>query len=254
MPPPPQGPVQMAVGPGLLCKAGSPKAGQQRNNKMDSLLLKTRKLATSHGCQSLQPIEGRQHQGIAGRLGTTGPGDRETTNGLSSTTAWYLDFLRGTSGFSVNVPASNMEAAAPFMAWLWKSQSITSAVVTSPSIFTEGDKDIPQWKKCQKKFVAMFVYYTLEWGDMCLGQAWVCSSGGECIESHCSFFTLCARHSLFIFEKVHLPLFCQGFSCLMSSVSCYMGHSVGWDLGGFQTIAVVPYPTHSVPDLTLPKA
>ncbi|XP_064340089.1 uncharacterized protein LOC135320871 isoform X4 [Camelus dromedarius] len=62
MPPPPQGPVQMAVGPGLLCKAGSPKAGQQRNNKMDSLLLKTRKLATSHGCQSLQPIEGRQHQ------------------------------------------------------------------------------------------------------------------------------------------------------------------------------------------------
>ncbi|XP_064340093.1 uncharacterized protein LOC135320871 isoform X5 [Camelus dromedarius] len=63
MPPPPQGPVQMAVGPGLLCKAGSPKAGQQRNNKMDSLLLKTRKLATSHGCQSLQPIEGRQHQG-----------------------------------------------------------------------------------------------------------------------------------------------------------------------------------------------
>ncbi|XP_074216741.1 uncharacterized protein LOC141577079 isoform X2 [Camelus bactrianus] len=65
MPPPPQGPVQMAVGPGLLCKAGSPKAGQQRNNKMDSLLLKTRKLATSHGCQSLQPIEGRQHQAHA---------------------------------------------------------------------------------------------------------------------------------------------------------------------------------------------
>ncbi|XP_064340082.1 uncharacterized protein LOC135320871 isoform X3 [Camelus dromedarius] len=64
MPPPPQGPVQMAVGPGLLCKAGSPKAGQQRNNKMDSLLLKTRKLATSHGCQSLQPIEGRQHQAL----------------------------------------------------------------------------------------------------------------------------------------------------------------------------------------------
>ena len=41
--------LQMAVGPGLPCTAGSDEAGQQRNKKMDSLLLKTRMAATSHG-------------------------------------------------------------------------------------------------------------------------------------------------------------------------------------------------------------
>ncbi|XP_044803805.1 uncharacterized protein LOC123335130 isoform X3 [Bubalus bubalis] len=47
----PAEPQQMAVGPGLPCTAGSDEAGQQRNKKMDSLLLKTRMPATSHGCQ-----------------------------------------------------------------------------------------------------------------------------------------------------------------------------------------------------------
>ncbi|MXQ83790.1 hypothetical protein E5288_WYG002531 [Bos mutus] len=41
--------VEMAVGPGLPCTAGSDEAGQQRNKKMDSLLLKPRMAATSHG-------------------------------------------------------------------------------------------------------------------------------------------------------------------------------------------------------------
>ena len=41
--------LQMAVGPGLPCTAGSDEAGQQRSKKMDSLLLKTRMPATSHG-------------------------------------------------------------------------------------------------------------------------------------------------------------------------------------------------------------
>lgn len=41
--------LQMAVGPGLPCTAGSDEAGQQRNKKMDSLLLKPRMAATSHG-------------------------------------------------------------------------------------------------------------------------------------------------------------------------------------------------------------
>ncbi|XP_044803804.1 uncharacterized protein LOC123335130 isoform X2 [Bubalus bubalis] len=44
-------PGEMAVGPGLPCTAGSDEAGQQRNKKMDSLLLKTRMPATSHGFQ-----------------------------------------------------------------------------------------------------------------------------------------------------------------------------------------------------------
>ena len=34
---------------------------------------------------------------------------------------------------SVNVPASNMEAAGPFMAWLWKSHNITSPVIQAHS-------------------------------------------------------------------------------------------------------------------------
>ncbi|XP_055286274.1 uncharacterized protein LOC129558864 [Moschus berezovskii] len=48
-PEPQPAPGEMAVGPGLPCTAGSDEARQQRNKKMDSLLLKTRMPATSHG-------------------------------------------------------------------------------------------------------------------------------------------------------------------------------------------------------------
>lgn len=47
-----------------FCTAHSPEAGWQRNKKMDSFLLETRMPATSHGCQSLQPVEGNQHQAL----------------------------------------------------------------------------------------------------------------------------------------------------------------------------------------------
>lgn len=53
---------------------------------------------------------------------------------------------------------------------------------------------------------------------------------------------LCRHPSIYILVFI-CPLFCQGLSHLVSSVSCYVGQSMMWDLRGFQTMALVPFPT-----------
>lgn len=57
----------------------------------------------------------------------------------------------------------------------------------------------------------------------------------------------CRHPSIYILVFI-CPLFCQGLSHLVSSVSCYVGQSMMWDLRGFQTMALVPFPTLFVLD------
>ena len=146
----------------------------------------------------------------------------------------------------MNIPASNMEAAWPFMAWLLMSHSITYTVVTSPPRFREGDRDLPLNGRSVKKncsHVLNSLYSGTGWYVPAAG--WGMQRGD--IESHCSVFRLCPHPSVFILVVICL-LSCQGLSCLVPSVSWCVGQSMGWDLGGFQTFSLVPYPTHSVPD------
>lgn len=56
----------------------------------------------------------------------------------------------GAQGSSENVPASNMEAARPCVAWPWKSHGIASIIVTRTLPRGRRQRLTTQWKKHQK--------------------------------------------------------------------------------------------------------
>lgn len=110
-------------------------------------------------------------------------------------------------GSSVNVPAGNIEAAWPVMAWPWQSHGITSTVVTSLSTFRAGDRDPPfngrnaKKKKCSH--ILNSPYSSRRWPTpgarrgVKVGRYWVPLSRVQTLPSpSCSY------------PRVHLPLFC----------------------------------------------
>lgn len=136
-------------------------------------------------------------------------------------------------GSSVNVPASNVEAAWPFMAWPWKSRSTT--VVISPPRFREGDRDPPLSGRRVKKIGSHVLNSPHPGREGCKDR------GTLTPMVQCSDFALILLFSFLCSSALLLPesLPVSVFNLLLC------GADYGWDLGGFQPSSLVPYPTPS---------